>query len=162
MAMPINPAQINIREAAAKDVNAVAELIVRLKRLNGEFDPLLKADEQVAKEARKYIEDTLKADKSVLLVADYKGKIIATVKGDIKDRIFYEPRIEGNINEFYVLPEFRRTAVGKQMLTKIADKLKNKGAQIITAEFPSLNKIASNFYEKQGFRAIVSIYAKVY
>ncbi|MFQ5763068.1 MAG: GNAT family N-acetyltransferase [Candidatus Bathyarchaeia archaeon] len=153
---------VKIREATAKDAQDVAELITRLKKLNSEFDPLLKTNAQLAKETRKYIDDTLKSDSFVLLVADHKGKIIATVKGEIKDRIFYEPRIEGAIDEFYVLPEFRRTALGKQMLSKVAEKMKAKGAQIITAEFPSQNRIASSFYEKLGFRAIINIYAKVY
>ena len=59
------------------------------------------------------------------------------------------------------MPEFRRSKVGEQLLQKTYDTLLEKGAKIIVTEFPTQNKIATNFYKKNGYRAIVSSYGKV-
>ena len=50
--------------------------------------------------------------------------------------------------------------MGKEMLNVATKQLKEKGAGLITAEFPSQHKIAVEFYEDLGFRPIISIYAR--
>ena len=149
-----------IREAKVADVARVAELVARLKRLNGEFDPMLKLADKVHKDTTKYIENAISSKQALVLLSELEGKITGVLKADIRQRLFYEPRLEGAIVEFYVLPEYRRTNLGKRMLDEGIKKLRARGAEIITAEFPSLNKLAVAFYEKLGFRAIISSYAK--
>jgi ribosomal protein S18 acetylase RimI-like enzyme len=39
-------------------------------------------------------------------------------------------------------------------------KLQKRGAELITAEFPSQNEIARKFYTKLGFRSLIEVYAK--
>ncbi|MEM4301596.1 MAG: GNAT family N-acetyltransferase, partial [Candidatus Caldarchaeum sp.] len=69
------------------------------------------------------------------------------------------PKIEGKIVEFYLLPEYRRKKHGAELLDYAVKMLKDR-VEIITAEFPSLNEIAVEFYTRLGFRGIVSIYAR--
>lgn len=152
--------KVTIREATIKDIAKASELVVRLKRLNGEFDPLMKVSDNLAAEAEEYLKATVKNEKNLVLLADDEGKIVGIIKADIRDRLFYEPKTEGAIIEFYILPEYRRGNLGKKMFSEAVDKLRKKGAEIITAEFPSQNKIAIDFYEKLGYRGIVSLYAK--
>jgi ribosomal protein S18 acetylase RimI-like enzyme len=98
---------------------------------------------------------------SVVLVAvQGKDKVVGMVKADLADRIFYEPRREGAIVEFYILPEFRRGSLGKDLLYAMVDALKKKGAVLITGEFPSQNEIAKRFYSKLGFRSLTNVYAR--
>lgn len=149
--------EIEIREARSEDINGIVELVIRLKRLNEEFDPLFKTRDDIAIHTKKYVESALGSEESVIIVAERKGKVIGVVKADIVDRIFYEPRIEGRIRELYVLPEFRRNGLGKRLIEAIIEKLKNR-VDIITAEFPTLNEIAVRFYNKLGFRGIMSNY----
>lgn len=156
--MVIGIEEIKIREIRPEDVNAVAELVVRLKRLNEEFDPLLKVRDDVFNQAKKYIESAMASENSLILVADRNGKIVGVVKVDIQDRIFYEPKVEGTIRELYVLPEFRRRGLAKRLIETAIEKLKGK-IGLITAEFPTMNEIAVNFYNKLGFRGIISTYA---
>jgi len=150
--------EVVIRDARPEDINSIVELVIRLKRLNEEFDPLFKIRDDIAVHTKKYIESALGSDDSVILVAERRGKIIGVVKADIVDRIFYEPRIEGRVRELYVLPEFRRKELGKQLIESVIQRLKNR-VDMITAEFPTLNEIAVRFYNKLGFRGIMSNYA---
>ncbi len=149
-----------IRPALESDVDALADLVARLKRLNGEFDPLLKPAENLLSVSKEYVKSKLASTSSVVLVAEIDGKIVGVVIGDVEDRLFYEPRMAGVIKEFYILPEFRRRGLGKRMMNEIMDALRKKGAQMIMADFPALNEIAIEFYKKMNFRPIESIYAK--
>ncbi|MCS7135973.1 MAG: GNAT family N-acetyltransferase [Aigarchaeota archaeon] len=150
--------EIEFRDAKPEDINDIVELVIRLKRLNEEFDPLFKTRDDLAVHTKEYIGSALNSESSIIIVAERGGRLVGVVKADIIDRIFYEPRIEGRIRELYVLPEFRRKDLGKQLVEAVIKKLKNK-VDIITAEFPTLNEIAVRFYNKLGFRSILSTYA---
>lgn len=149
-----------IRQAMEGDVDALADLVARLKRLNGEFDPLLKPVDNILSVAKDYIKSKIASKDSVVLVAEIDGRIVGLILGDVEDRVFYEPKIAGVIREFYIMPEYRRKGLGKRMMSEMADALRRRGAQIIMADFPSLNEIAVEFYKKMNFRPIESMYAK--
>ncbi|MFI5420886.1 MAG: GNAT family N-acetyltransferase [Nitrososphaerales archaeon] len=152
--------EVVIREIRTEEIQRAAELIARLKRLNGEFDPLLKTSEKRDEDALKTVKKALANDDSVVLIAVAGGRVVGVVKADLKDRTYYEPRMEGAIVEFYILPEYRRGSLGKDLLSNMTERLKKKGAELITAEFPSQNEIAKRFYTKLGFRSLTNVYAK--
>jgi ribosomal protein S18 acetylase RimI-like enzyme len=149
-----------IRRAREQDLEAIVNLLVRNKRLNEEFDPMLTVTGEIEDVARKYASEALKDPNSLVLVCEEGGRVVGFLKADVVDRLFYEPRREGVIREFYLLPEFRRRGVGRTMIEKAFEELRSMGAGIITAEFPSQHKIAVSFYENLGFRPIISKYAK--
>jgi ribosomal protein S18 acetylase RimI-like enzyme len=152
--------KVVIRPIRKEDTSRAAELLARLKRLNGEFDPLLKTVAAIEAESKKSIEQGMSMDHSVILVAVDQGRVVGFVKADLVDRVFYQPRREGAIVEFYILPEFRRGNLGKELLSAVSEHLKKSGAELITAEFPSQNEIAKRFYSKLGFRSLTNVYAK--
>jgi len=149
-----------IRKANEQDLNAIVNLLVRNKRLNEEFDPMLTVTDQIEEVAREYVSEALKDRNSLVLVCEEGGKVVGFLKADVIDRLFYEPRKDGVIREFYLLPEFRRRGIGRIMVERAYEELRSMGAGIITAEFPSQHKIAVSFYENLGFRPIISKYAK--
>ncbi|MGC8607270.1 MAG: GNAT family N-acetyltransferase [Vulcanisaeta sp.] len=152
---------VTLREARESDVETLIDLVVRLKRLNSEFDPLFSARNDCAERAREYLLNAIHDSKGhLILVAEDMGKIVGVLKADIRERLFYSPSIEGAIVDFYVMPEYRRKGLGKMMLEKAIAMLRERGAQLITAEFPTQNQIAINFYNKMGFRSLVSVYAR--
>ncbi|MCS7118342.1 MAG: GNAT family N-acetyltransferase [Thaumarchaeota archaeon] len=154
-------AEFRIRRAVQNDLESLVELLVRNKRLNEEFDPMLTVSSEIRTAARKYLSEALSDAKSLVLVADdQKGKLLAFLKADLVDRVFYNPEREGVIREFYVLPEYRRKGLGKLMIDTAFKELVNMGAGVITAEFPSQHKIAVTFYENVGFRPLFSKYAR--
>jgi len=152
-------AELVIREAAARDLKDASALVVRMKRLNGEFDPLFKVVDDVSEKAEKYLRGSIGAADRLVLVAVIDGKVMAVLRAEIRERVFYSPSKEGVITDFYILPEARRKNAGKDIITAASKKLRNMGAEMIVAEFPAQNEIAVRFYTKRGFRAFVDTFA---
>jgi len=155
----VEPTQI--RAATKNDVDAIADLIARTKRLNSEFDPLFGVAQHAQDKAREYLLATLKKPGTILLVASKGMKVVGSIRAELREREFYEPHKVGHITDFYILPEFRRSALGKQVIEKMSGELRKMGAQMITCEVPTRNEIAVRFYEKNGFRPLLQTFAKL-
>jgi ribosomal protein S18 acetylase RimI-like enzyme len=149
-----------IRPAKKEDVDAIADLIVRTKRLNNEFDPLFGVAQGVQDKARAYLLDSLTKSGVVLLVATIGTKVVGAIRGEIRHRVFYEPDSVGHITDFYIFPEFRRRALGNEVIGKMSAELSKMGAEMITCEVPTRNEIAVSFYQKNGFRSLLQTFAK--
>jgi len=151
---------LKIRHATADDVPAVADLIVRTKRLNNEFDPLFAVVADAKSRAERHVTNSLNSTDKLLLVAAEGPKVVGVLRAELKERLFYEPHREGFITDFYILPEYRRKALGNDILTQASSELKRMGAQIVVADVPAQNEIANRFYAKRGFRALTNLLGK--
>jgi ribosomal protein S18 acetylase RimI-like enzyme len=155
---------IRLRPARESDIPAVVPLLLRLKRLNEEFDPLLKVREDAEQQAREILRAQVADPKAVMLVAEGSGpdreKVVGFVRAIVRERPFYAPPAEGVIVDIYLLPLYRRQGVGEYLLAEVSSALKAKGAGVVTAEFPAQNEIAVRFYAKRGFRPVTSIHAR--
>ena len=151
---------VQIRRAKKEDLAALADLIVRTKRLNNEFDPLFAVVPDAKEKAEKFISSTMSSPDKMLLVAAEGRKVVGVLRAEMRQRLFYEPHMEGFISDFYILPEYRRKALGNEVLQQAASELKKMGAQIIVADVPARNEIANNFYAKRGFRALTNHFGK--
>jgi ribosomal protein S18 acetylase RimI-like enzyme len=152
--------QVVIRVAEKEDVKQAADLMVRMKKLNGEFDPLFKVVKDADERASRYLNESIASKNCLVLVAESDKKVIGFLRAEVKDRLFYEPVKEGVITDFYILPEGRRKSLGNEILNKASKKLKQMGVAMILVEFPAQNEIAVRFYTKTGFRALVNTFAK--
>lgn len=152
---------VKVRKAEEKDLENVVELVVRLKRLNSEFDPLLKVRDDIYVQVKNWVSGYLNNKGKLLLVAESDdGRIIGTLVSEVRERLFYEPRMEGVIMDFYIMPEFRRKGIGKMMMDEAIRLLREMGAHVISAEFPAQNQISVAFYRKYGFRPMMNVYVK--
>ena len=151
---------LQIRCARKEDLGAVADLIVRTKRLNNEFDPLFAVVPDVRARAEKHVTGSIEATDRLLLVAVDGSKVVGVLRAEMRERLFYEPHAEGFITDFYILPEFRRKALGNEMIQRAAAELKKMGAQIVVADVPAQNEIANKFYLKRGFRSLSNLVGK--
>lgn len=156
---------IHVRPATAADVKALVPLVLRLKRLNEEFDPLLKVrSDAEAKAAEVLARDIADADAVVLVtegVGADRDRIVGVIRARLRERPFYSPEREGVILDMYLLPLYRRHGVGEHLLDEITKSLTAKGATILTAEFPLQNQIAAAFYHKRGFRPTMGLYSRI-
>jgi ribosomal protein S18 acetylase RimI-like enzyme len=150
---------VEIREAKEGDLGQAADLIVRVKKLNGEFDPLFKVVDDAKERAGKYLGESIKTHGHLVLVATKGTKVLGVLRSILQNRLFYLPSREGLITDFYILPEWRRRNLGDAMLQEASKRLRHMGAEVIVAEFPARNEIASRFYTKRGFRALVDTLA---
>jgi len=155
---------IHLRPARDQDLAALLPLLLRLKRLNEEFDPLLRVREDAEQQARQILKADITNPKAVVLAAEGVGadrdKVVGFVRAHVRERAFYAPEFEGVILDIYLLPLYRRRGVGEFVLEEVSKALKAKGAAIVTAEFPAQNEIASRFYSKRGFRPIIAVQAR--
>jgi ribosomal protein S18 acetylase RimI-like enzyme len=158
------PPPIHLRPATAADIPAIVPLLLRLKRLNEEFDPLLRVRDDAPEQARTILASQIADPKALVLAAEGVGpdrdKLAGYVRAVVRERPFYAPEYEGVIVDIYLLPLYRRRGVGEYLLAEVASALKAKGAGVVTAEFPAQNEIASRFYAKRGFRPITLIHAR--
>jgi len=157
---PPGATSIQIRRAEKGDAGPIADLVVRTKRLNNEFDPLFAVVEDAKSRADKYVLSTMGSPDKLLLVATDGSKIVGVIRAEMRERMFYDPHMEGLITDFYILPEYRRKALGNQMIQQASADLKKMGAQIIVADVPSQNEIANRFYVKRGFRSLNQFFGK--
>ena len=158
-------APVHARLAREEDIPALVPLIVRLKRLNEEFDPMLKVRPDAETQAETMLKAEIKSPKSLVIAAEGTGpdkdKVVGVVRAAIRERLFYVPETEGVIVDIYLLPLYRRHGAGRYLVEQTIALLKERGAGIVTVEFPAQNEIASRFYAKVGFRPITAHDARI-
>lgn len=161
---PTQGLPVHVRPATANDVPALVPLILRLKRLNEEFDPLLKVRSDAERNATEILTKDLEDPEAVVLVTEGVGtdkdRVVGVIRARVRERPFYTPEREGVILDIYLLPLYRRRGVGEYLLAEITGALKAKGAGVLTAEFPLQNHIAASFYDKRGFRPTIGHYSR--
>ena len=159
-----SPVPVHLRPAREADIPTLLPLLLRLKRLNEEFDPLLKVREDAEDQARLILKADIGSPKAIVLAVEGvgadRGKVVGMVRAHLRERAFYSPQHEGVILDIYLLPLYRRKGVGEYVLGEVANQLKAKGAGLVTAEFPAQNEIAGRFYTKRGFRPITAVQAR--
>jgi ribosomal protein S18 acetylase RimI-like enzyme len=162
---PATGAPVHVRPATESDLPSLTPLIVRLKRLNEEFDPMLKVRPDVEKQAEAVLRAEIRSPKSLVIAAEGTGpdkdKVIGIVRAAIRERMFYAPETEGVILDIYLLPLYRRHGAGQYLVEHTITQLKERGAGIVTVEFPAQNEIATRFYAKCGFRPITAHHARI-
>ncbi|MFZ0830225.1 MAG: GNAT family N-acetyltransferase [Thermoplasmata archaeon] len=162
---PSTVAPVHARLAREADLPALVQLMVRLKRLNEEFDPMLKVRSDVEAQAEAILRAEIKNPKALVIAAEGavsdKDKVIGIVRAAIRERPFYMPETEGIILDIYLLPLYRRHGAGYYLVEHTIAQLKERGAGIVTVEFPAQNEIASRFYAKCGFRPITAHHARI-
>jgi ribosomal protein S18 acetylase RimI-like enzyme len=131
-----------------------------LKKFNSEHDPLFSISGDLEKNVTEYISSAIKLEDRDVLVADHDGKIVGVIMGEILNRPFYQPAKELRITEIYLLPEYRKTGLGKKLLDSLIEKEREKSCGVLTVEFPTENLLAHKFYTSQGMRSVISIYGK--
>jgi ribosomal protein S18 acetylase RimI-like enzyme len=156
---------VHARLAREEDLPSLVPLIVRLKRLNEEFDPMLKVRPDAEEQAEAVLKAEIRNPTSLVIAAEGTGpdkdKVIGVVRAAIRERTFYVPETEGVILDIYLLPLYRRHGAGQYLVEHTITQLKERGAGIVTVEFPAQNEIASRFYVKCGFRPITAHHARI-
>ena len=152
--------EIKIRNMEEKDLKEATDLIMILKKFNAEHDPLFTTTEDLMDNVMDYLKKTINNEEMEALVAEDNGKIVGIILGEIRDRIFYEPRREIRVRDIYLLPHYRKRGLGKKLFEEIEKSVKGKGVDIITVEFPDENLLAHKFYSSLGLRSLMCIYGK--
>ncbi len=146
--------RIGVRRASEADVEGLVKLIARLKELNSELDPQFLPGEDLEANVRSYVEESLKRDNVVFLVAEdeAEGRLVGVLRLEVVDRRFYKPRYKAVITDLYVHPTYRGKRIGKLLIERAAEEARARGAGLLTVVYPVGNVIADRFYDRMGFR----------
>lgn len=82
------------------------------------------------------------------MVAEYNHRIVGFM-------IYELHKSKLHVLNFAVDPEFRRQAIGSQMIEKLVDKLSQQRRQEIVLEVRESNLSAQLFFKKMGFKAVL-------
>ena len=99
---------------------------------------------------------TLKAayekGKDGMFIWELKGKIVGWSWLRIYENEFFKEGAYGEINEIYIVPEWRGKGIGNILMKHAEDWFRNKGIKTVRVEALATNEKALAFYRKHGFK----------
>ena len=147
------PGRVVIREAGAEDVGAIVELWVEMIDFHAERDPFFARSADGDKVFAEFVAKNIAGETVCVLVAERDGRIVGYCQGMIERHPPVLERVEyGQILDFGVTADCRRTGVGEQLCTRLCEWLAAKGVHRIEVRHSIANEIASRFWPKMGFR----------
>ena len=150
---------VQVQNLEPEDLEEASEIVHKYWSLNSEFEPTIELKDKMQSDVKEDIRRRMGRDDQIILVAKSETGVLGLIRVEIKTDSFYGSKQWGNIVEFYVLPRSRRKEVGKALLNIALQRLKEANIKSVTAEFPTQNVPAVGFYEKNGFRPFLSVYA---
>lgn len=156
-----------IREFKNKDRKAIIDLMKEFGAYLERLDPMCRTN--FASNGSVYFTDKLiqetKTKRGKIFLHEEQNKIMGFIGGYIhnqsKDEIMEQKKAKpGIISEFFVNNKSQRIGVGSKLLKVMENYFKKKGCTIIRLEVFAPNKIARNFYSKNGYQDRTIIVSK--
>ncbi|WP_254529413.1 GNAT family N-acetyltransferase [Natrinema gelatinilyticum] len=146
--MPPKNLQPTIEPASRDDLEALAEMWVRLARDQRAYDSAVLPDAN-----HDAMRDTLAAYRVAdgLLVARLGGKIVGFVSVSIERGSLELDATRGLLSNIYVEPAVRDRGIGTALLEAAEDTLAEQGADIVLLEVMAGNDDARRFYRRRGY-----------
>ena len=142
-----------IRQATIEDLEAVKELNTKAFAANPKWDPDAVRNWASTREGNKYYKEALEDKDGYFVVCEEGGKLIGYANGT-RMEITYRKSKYFEIVNLGVVPEKRRSGVGKALLEEIAKWAKAQGYEKLYLDSYIKNKQALEFYKKNGFQEI--------
>jgi ribosomal protein S18 acetylase RimI-like enzyme len=96
------------------------------------------------RDSRVQLEQQIKLDQVIFLVAENEGRIIGTVLATHDGR-------KGWINRLAVEPAYRRQGLGKQLIKRAEEELEKKGLEMFAALIEENNLASINLFTEVGY-----------
>lgn len=143
-----------IKTATMDDLQKVQELNLKLfEKEQKEFDSLLNLDWTFGKTGTKYYQDRISKDDGCVFVAIVDDKIVGYLCGGLTKAEDYRILpIVAELENTFVLDEFRSKGIGKQLYDKFIDWCKTKNVGKIRVEASAQNELAIKFYRNNNFK----------
>jgi len=149
------PAEVRIRPAVARDMDAVGRLGALLVRTHHEFDALrfLPETPDTVRGYGAYLRSQLNKSNVVLLVADEGGEVVGYTYAGLEDYDYMSLRgPAGVLYDIAVDEAHRRHGVGRQLLDATLAELTSRGAPRVVLSTAQQNGAAQRLFEHAGFR----------
>jgi len=154
---------MEIRKANKKDFGKLLELIIQNTKYNIKLDKMTlkpqKLNWESLEEIKKTESEELKKDfrnsKKKIFVAVLEEKIIGFIKISFLGKNPYIKTKRGEIDELFVLEDYRKKGIGKALIKKGFFLFKSKEIKLISISVISNNIPTLKIYEKLGFKESV-------
>jgi GNAT superfamily N-acetyltransferase len=115
--------EVIIRNATLNDLQKIQELNLKLfEKEHKEYDPLLNMDWTFSEAGTKYYQDRISKNDGCVLVAIIDDKIIGYLCGGLTEAENYRHLpIVAELENTFVLNEFRSKGIGKQLYNKFIE-----------------------------------------
>lgn len=150
------PTATTIRPALPTDLPAIGRLGALLVKTHHDFDPerFIAPMPGTPQGYANYLGTQLKEERVIVLVAEREGAVVGYVYAGLEGMDYMALRgPAGAIYDVVVDPAARRQGVGRQLLDKAVENLKEKGAPQIVLSTAAKNDEAQQLFAKAGFRA---------
>lgn len=146
--------EINIKTATITDLKKVQELSLKLfEKEYKEYDPLLDLDWTFGKIGTKFFKDRITKDDGCVLIAIVENKVVGYLCGGIKKAESYRKLpIIAELENTFVLEDFRSKGIGRKLYSAFVRWCKNKGVGKIKIEASAQNELAIKFYRNNNFK----------
>jgi ribosomal protein S18 acetylase RimI-like enzyme len=145
---------IQIKKATIDDLQDIQKLnIILFKKEYEKYDKSLDLKWTFGKQGTQFFKDKLTKSENCGFIAIRNGKIIGYIVGGIcKAETYRNMPKTAELDNMFVLKEFRNKGIGKKLYHDFLKWCKSKNVEIIRVQASSLNKEAINFYRKNGFK----------
>jgi ribosomal protein S18 acetylase RimI-like enzyme len=145
---------MTIRPATADDVPGVLPLVAKLAALHEAWDPQ-RYDYKPGVEQRydRWLRSRTSDDRSVFLVAEREGRIVAFLIATVVETIpIYRREQTGYFHDMWVEPEYRNEGIARRMTMLAIEAFGKMGITQIRLETATANEPARKLFESCGFR----------
>lgn len=151
--------KITLRKAEKNDLEAIQALQSLLdKGRESQYDISNKAFHSKTKTPDSVKESDLNTDH--FIVAEIEDTIIGYVWGSIDKRPHHKLKKMGYIDELFIVQEYRKKGIAKQLLNELEAFFVNKGCDFIFTNTDWENKNAQSLYSSFGMNKVTAEYWK--
>lgn len=130
---------LKIREAALDDESTIFGMICDLE------NTVL-----IAKEFETVFRKNIATENITYFIAEWDGEPIGMVSCHIQS-LLHHTALVSEIQEMYVVPQYRSKSVGRELMNHVVIHAKSKGAIQMEVTSRATREDAHRFYQKEGF-----------
>lgn len=140
-----------IRQAGLKDLKAIQDLNYQLFLSDSRFDPELFNRWAYEPAGKKYFRRSLTQPRAGAWVAEFGGKIVGYLVGWIWIKRPYRPVKTAELENMFVLPDYRSKGVGSALAKEFIAWCKKRKVKSVEVWAQFKNERGKKFYQKFGF-----------
>jgi len=150
-----------VRRATMADLPQIQKLSSELIVSDNNFDHHLLKNWSFETDGEKYLTKRIRGRKGVCLVVEANRQIVGYCTGAILPIQKWRPFHRSELENIYIMENYRNAGVGTTLLHSFFYWSKEKGVDRIALYSMIQNKEAHRFYERQGFAAWNLVMEKV-
>lgn len=149
-----------IRKATLDDFNEILRLNLKLFNFERQYTKTYNLNWTYSKIGKDYFQKRITEKNGIMFVAVENKTIIGYICGYVGNFPYRKPPEIAEIDNMYVEEGFRRSGIGKKLVSYFEKKAKKKGAKRIKVEALAGNLIGKNFYKKRGLKEATVYFEK--